>query len=122
MAYPLATTSHRLLAAVWASTISCPQPERWYSWDVTQTVGRLEKRGTVSYALGLRTVEEKKEEQVLLVSQEVGRFASRLVVTYTRRQSAIAWYPWAGGIVGAAVLAFVVGWWLARRRRSVTGA
>ena len=97
-------------------------PERWYSWDVTQTVGRLEKRGTVSYALGLRTVEEKKEEQVLFVSHEGGRSAPRLVVTYTPRPSGIGWYPWAGGIAGAAVIAFVVGWWLARRRRSVTSA
>ena len=100
-----------------------PRPERWYSGDVTQTVGRLEKRGTVSYALGLRTVEDKKEEQVLFVSHEVGRFAPRLVVTYTRPPpSGVPWYIWPAGITVAALLAFLLGWWLARRRRSVTGA
>lgn len=89
---------------------------RWYSWDVTESVVRPKEAGAVSYALGLRIVEEKKEEQVIFVSREAGDRGPRLVITYTTPPSS-RWYFWVGGIVGAALLAFLGGGWLARRRR-----
>ena len=94
----------------------------WYSWDVTGSVVQRAKDGTVSYALGLRTLEEKKEEQVVFSSREAGRNGPRLIVTYSATSSGIPWYIWPIGIAVAAALAFVVGWWLARRRRTPTGA
>ena len=94
----------------------------WYSWDVTSSVVQKAKEGTVSYALGLRTLEEKKEEQVVFSSRETGRNGPRLIVTYSAPPSSIPWYIWLIGIAVAAALAFVVGWWLARRQRGAAGS
>lgn len=88
----------------------------WYSWDVTGSVVRKAREGEVSYAVGLRTLEEKNDEQVLFASREGGGNAPRLLVTYKPPPAAVPWYFWVTGIVVAAMLAFIVGWRLARRR------
>lgn len=93
----------------------------WYSWDVSGSVDRKRKEGAVSYALGLRALEEKKEENVAFATREAGRNAPRLIVTYTESPSTVPWYIWVAVIaavaVAAAVVAFVVGWRFSRRRR-----
>ena len=90
----------------------------WYSWDVTGSVVSQQDKGEVSYSLGLRTLEEGKEEVVVFAARESGRNIPRLLVTFTIEPSGIAWWVWAASIGGAAVLAFVIGWWLSRRRPS----
>ncbi len=90
---------------------------RWYSWDVSGTVASA-KEPTVSYVLGLRTIDEKKEEQVVFVSREAaGRLGPRLVVTYATQPFTLSWYIWVGIAAGAAALAFLGGWWLPKRLR-----
>ncbi|MBI4491327.1 MAG: DNRLRE domain-containing protein [Chloroflexi bacterium] len=89
----------------------------WYSWDVTPSVVRKVRDGLVSYAAGLRTVENKREEQAVFASRKAGRNAPRLVVTYAPSVSPVPPYAWPAGIAGAAVLAFVVGLGLGRLRR-----
>ncbi|MBI4494045.1 MAG: DNRLRE domain-containing protein [Chloroflexi bacterium] len=54
----------------------------WYSWDVTYHVTRKLRDGSVSFILGLRTLENNQEEQVVFASREAGHSAPRLVVTY----------------------------------------
>ena len=90
----------------------------WYSWDVTGSVVSQQDEGEVSYSLGLRTREEQKEEQVVFAARESGRGIPRLLVTFTTETSGVGWWVWAVSIGGAAVLAFVIGGWLFRRRPS----
>lgn len=91
----------------------------WYSWDVSGSVERKRKEGGLSYALGLRVVEEEKEESVAFVTKEAGRNAPRLIVTYSGSSAIFPVYVWIGAIVAAAVVALGIGWflsrWLARR-------
>lgn len=62
----------------------------WYSWDVSGAVARRAQEGAqVGFAFGLRQVEQKKEEQVVFATREVGRNAPRLVVTYSAPVSPI---------------------------------
>lgn len=89
----------------------------WYSWDVTGSLVGKAKEGVVSYAVGLRALEEKKEEQAVFAAREVGRNGPRLLVTYRVPPPSVPWYIWAAGMGVVAVLAFLVGWWLPRRRR-----
>jgi hypothetical protein len=81
---------------------------------------RKAKDGTVSYAIGLRTLETKGEEQVVFASSEAGRNGPRLLVTMAPAASAIPPWAVAAGIVAAAVIAFAIGILLGRRRRSTT--
>lgn len=90
----------------------------WYSWDVTGSVVSKQDEGEVSFSLGMRSLEEELEEQVVFAARESGRNIPRLLVTFTIEPSGIAWWVWAAGIGGAAVVAFGTGWWLSRRRHS----
>jgi len=94
----------------------------WYSWDVTPAVVRKAKDGSVSYAIGLRTLETKGEEQVVFASSEAGRNAPRLLVTMAPAASAVPPWAIAVGIAAAALIAFAIGILLGRRRRSKTSA
>jgi hypothetical protein len=89
----------------------------WYSWDVTPAVVRKVKDGNVGYAIGLRTLETKGEEQVVFASSAAGRNAPRLLLTMAPAASSIPLYAWPVGIGAAALLAFGVGLLLGRRRR-----
>jgi hypothetical protein len=89
----------------------------WYSWDVTPAVVRKTRDGNVAYAIGLRTLETKGEEQVVFASSEAGRNAPRLVVTMAPVPPAISPYVVAGIATATAVLAFGLGILLGRRRR-----
>ena len=75
----------------------------------------------MSYALGLRALEEGKEEQVVFVTKKVGRNIPRLVVTFSEADTPIAaWYVWPA--VGAgAVIVFLGGVFIARRRPQPAG-
>jgi len=94
----------------------------WYSWDVTPAAVRKARDGEVSYAVGLRTLETKGEEQVVFAAREAGRNAPRLVMTLAPVPPTVP--PWAVpvGIVVVAALAFGVGILLGRRRRAGRGA
>ncbi len=75
----------------------------WYSWDVTPSLqGRTDN---ISYVLGLRTVEEKKGEQVLFASQNAGvSVAPRLIVTYAVPETVVpVWSVPAAGVAVAVV-------------------
>jgi hypothetical protein len=91
----------------------------WYSWDVTASVLREKEAGSVSYAVGLRTVEERKEEQVVFASSKAARDGPRLLITYAADNSMIAWW-WpviSAGAVAVALLALWLGGRLFARRR-----
>jgi hypothetical protein len=90
----------------------------WYSWDVTPAVVRKAKDGNVGYAIGLRTLEAKGEEQVVFASSAAGRNAPRLLMTLTPVPTSIPLYALPIGIVAAALLAFGGGLLLGRRRRA----
>jgi len=90
----------------------------WYSWDVTPAVVRKVRDGNVGYAIGLRTLEAKGEEQVVFASTAAGRNAPRLLMTLTPVPSSIPLYALPVGIVAAALLAFTGGVLLGRRRRA----
>jgi hypothetical protein len=92
----------------------------WYSWDVTSTVAGA-TGGTVSYVLGLRTLEDGKAEQVLFASHEAsGANAPRLVVTYSVQASGTPAWEVAGGATAATALLLIGGFLLVTRfRRSV---
>lgn len=98
-------------AAIYAANV-------WYTWDVTPAAVRRSADGAVSYAVGLRTLETKGEEQVVFASSSAGRNAPRLLVTMTPVAASIPPYVVAGGVVLAAVLAFGGGLLLGRRRRA----
>jgi hypothetical protein len=93
-------------------------PNIWYSWDVTPAIVRKVKDGNVAYAIGLRTLENRGEEQVVFASTQAGRNAPRLLVTVAPAASAIPLYALPVGIVAAALLAFGGGLLLGRRRRT----
>jgi hypothetical protein len=88
----------------------------WYSWDVTPAVVRKVRDGGVAYALGLRTLETRGEEQVVFASSEAGRNAPRLVVTMAPVPPGVSPYVVMGVAATAAALAFGVGILLGRRR------
>ena len=90
----------------------------WYSWDVTPAAVAKTTDGTVSYAIGLRTLETKGEEQVVFASTSAGRNAPRLLVTMAPAAASIPPYMVAAGIVLAALLAFGGGLLLGRTRRA----
>src|SRR6266849_5955791 len=90
----------------------------WYSWDVTPAVVRKVRDGNVGYAIGLRTLEQKGEEQVVFASSAAGRNAPRLLMTLTPVPTSIPLYALPIGIVAAALLAFGGGLLLGRRRRA----
>jgi hypothetical protein len=90
----------------------------WYSWDVTSAAVSKAKDGSVSYAIGLRTLEQKGEEQVVFASTGAGRNAPRLLVTMAPVAPSLPLYALPIGIVAAAVLAFGVGLLIGRRRRT----
>jgi hypothetical protein len=88
----------------------------WSSWDVSGSVASAIKSGTVSYAAGLDTMEDKSQEQVLYASDNVAAAAPRLLVTYTSTTNAILpWWVWVAGIVVIAIIAFFVGGMIMRR-------
>jgi hypothetical protein len=97
-------------------------PNVWYTWDVTPAAIRKNADGTVSYAIGLRTLETKGEEQVVFASSSAGRNAPRLLVTMAPVAPSVPPYAVAIGIALAAVLAFGVGLLLGRRRRARRGS
>ena len=108
------------------ATVTVFGPNQWYSWDVTRAVTGAIARSTespsISFVLGMRRSSQKGlEEQVVFTSREAGQNAPRLLVTFEKDSSA-AWWPWAIGIAGAALLAFGFGVWVAQRRRSATAA
>ena len=93
----------------------------WYSWDVTGSILSETDEGTVSYALGLRALEEGKEEQVVFVTKEVDRNIPRLVVTFSEPTTPIAvWYVSPAVGVGA-IIVFLGGMFIARRRPQPAG-
>ena len=88
----------------------------WTSWDVTGSVISGAKNGSVSYAAGLDTMEDKAQEQVLFASDNVAAAAPRLLVTYTSSaNSVLPWWVWVAGIVVIAIIAFLAGWMITRR-------
>ena len=92
---------------------------RWYSWDVTAAVKaatRSESLPSVSFIMGLRSSQLEQEEQVVFAAKETGQNIPRLVVTYSY-ELVIAWWIWAIGIGVAALLAFIIGVWVSRRKR-----
>jgi hypothetical protein len=108
---PQVSTPPLASAAVYGANV-------WYSWDVTPAAIRKLRDGTVTFAIGLRTLESRGEEQVIFASREAGRNAPRLVVTAAPATPAIPLIAWPIGIVVAAVLAFGAGILVARRRRA----
>jgi hypothetical protein len=89
----------------------------WYSWDLTPGVVRKVRDGSMAVAVGLRTLENKKEEQVVFASSRAGRNGPRLVATYPAVTPALPLNVLAAGAAGLAVLTFVVGILLGRVRR-----
>jgi hypothetical protein len=94
-------------AAVYGSNV-------WYSWDVTPSVVRKARDGELTLAVGLRTLEPEREEQVVFASREAGRSAPRLVVTYTplpaaSPQAVLAANPTPVAATVAALAAFLIG-------------
>jgi hypothetical protein len=88
----------------------------WTSWDDTGSVASGVKNGTVSYAAGLDTMDDKAQEQVLFASDNVAAAAPRLLVTYTSSaNSVLPWWVWVAGIVVIAIIAFLAGWMITRR-------
>jgi len=88
----------------------------WTSWDVTGSVISGAKNGSVSYAAGLDTMEDKAQEQVLFASDNVAAAAPRLLVTYTSSaNSVLPWWIWVAGIVVIAIIAFFLGWMITKR-------
>ena len=90
----------------------------WYSWDVTQSVIQQTPKGTTSYVLGLRTIEQRGEEQAVFASKESGRNAPRLIVTYAPEAESTPAWVWIAAIAGGVVVAFGGGILITRRTRS----
>jgi hypothetical protein len=88
----------------------------WYSWDVTPAVVRKLSTGNIAYAVGLRTLETKGEEQVVFAAREAGRNAPRLMVTLAPVAPSIPLYALPVGAAVAALAAFAVGLLVGRRR------
>jgi hypothetical protein len=107
---PQISTPPLASAAIYAANV-------WYSWDVTPAVVRKTADATVGYAVGLRTLETKGEEQVVFASSSAGRNAPRMLVTMAPAAPAIPLWALPVGIIAAALLAFGGGVLLGRRRR-----
>jgi hypothetical protein len=90
----------------------------WYSWDITPAVISKSKDGVVGLAIGLRTLENKGEEQVVFASSDAGRNAPRLLVTMAPVAPSVPLYALPAGVVAAALLAFGGGLLIGRRRRA----
>lgn len=88
----------------------------WYTWDVTSAVVRKQADGSVSYALGLRTLEQKGEEQVIFSSTGAGRNPPRMLLTMAPASPAVSLYALPIAIIVAALLAFGGGLLIGRRR------
>jgi len=58
----------------------------WSSWDVTSSIQQATSTGLVSYAVGLDTMDDKSQEQVLYSSRQVSATAPRLIITYVDSQ------------------------------------
>jgi len=112
---PQISTPPMASAAVYAANV-------WYSWDVTPAVVRKTTDNTVGYAIGLRTLETKGEEQVVFASTSAGRNAPRLLLTLTPLAPSIPLYALPVGIIAAALLAFAGGMLLGRRRQTPRAA
>jgi hypothetical protein len=93
-----------------------------YSWDVSGSVIKNAKVGKVSYVLGLRVVDDGKEEQVVFAAREAEGVGPRLIVTYRGESLWGQWYIWAGSIVVAAAIALALGMLIARRGRPAKAA
>lgn len=92
----------------------------WYSWDLTPGVVRKLRDGSMAVAVGLRTLENKKEEQVVFASNRAGRNTPRLVVTYPATGSTLP-LPLnilAAGAAGVAVVTLFIGILIGRARRA----
>jgi len=87
----------------------------WYSWDVTPSVMTKAKDGEVSYVLGLDTMVDKSQEQVLFSSANVSATAPRLLVTYAASSSGLPMWVWIVVVVVIAIIAFLVGLMISRR-------
>ena len=91
----------------------------WSSWDVSGSVASAVKNGTVSYAAGLDTMDDKSQEQVLYASDNIPAAAPRLLVTYTSSTNGILpWWVWVAGIVIIAIIAFFAGWLIMKHNAS----
>jgi len=91
----------------------------WTSWDVSASVAQKAKDGTVvSYAAGLDTMADKSQEQALFASQNIAAATPRLIVTYTASNSSLPMWVWIVGIVVIAIIAFLAGLMITRRRAS----
>ncbi len=90
----------------------------WNSWDVSSSVVSKAKDGSeASYAIGLNTMAEKSQEQVLFASKQVTAAAPRLIVTYAASNNALfPMWVWIVVIVVIAIIAFLVGLMISRRR------
>ena len=96
----------------------------WYSWDVSPSVTQKIADGEVSYAIGLDTMADKTQEQVLFGSQNVSATAPRLIVTYAASNTALfPMWVWIVGIVVIAIIAFFAGLMITRRnaRKKASG-
>ena len=89
----------------------------WYSWDVSPAIVRKARDGSVTFAVGMHTLDDKQEEQVVFSSHEAGRNAPRLLVTVPVAAPTVPIYviPVA---VGVALLMFAVGLIFGLRRRA----
>src|SRR5207237_2076367 len=94
----------------------------WYSWDVTPGAVRHATDGSVTYAVGLRTLETKGEEQVVFAAREAGRNAPRLMLALAPSASTIPLWAVPVAALAVALLAFGGGILLGRRRRSARAA
>src|SRR5215471_12076159 len=79
----------------------------WYTWDVTPAAIRKNADGVVSYAIGLRTLETKGEEQVVFASSSAGRNAPRLLVTMAPAAASVPPQVVAGAVAGIVIAALV---------------
>ena len=109
------------------ATVAVFGPNQWYSWDVTSAVtsavSRSSESPSVSFVLGMRrTIQEDLEEQVVFISREAGQNVPRLLVTFEKDSTVVAWWMWVAEIGAAALLAFGIGMLVARRRRPAAAA
>jgi hypothetical protein len=115
---PQVVTPPLSTAAVYAANV-------WYSWDISPGAVRKQRDGSMSLAVGLRSLENKKEEQVVFASSRAGRNAPRLLVTYAASAPSLPLSAVPAGIgvaAGLAILAFVIGLLLGRRRKQKVAA
>ena len=87
----------------------------WNSWDVSPSVVSKVKDGEVSYAIGLDTMADKSQEQVLFASQNGTAAAPRLIVTYAASGNGMPMWVWIVVVVVIAIIAFFAGLVITRR-------